>query len=116
MYLQIPMDSTQIKQTILAGSDTDEMKEIAYLSGHMFFALARVSGYGTNPAYTNFVNMFNEISVLGEGAVRQMEALRLAAERNGGADAESRELANDFIQRADPANYDEEVPDSDTEI
>lgn len=74
------MNSYSIKAQILAGTDETSITQVADAAVQMFYALARVKGYGQDQAFTEFVDMFNEISVLSVGAMRQIEARRLAAQ------------------------------------
>ena len=75
------MDLTDIKTKILAGSNPEQMESLCNIAEDMFFAIALVDGYSTDPELRSFGNFFNELSALGSAAVRQVKAEEMANER-----------------------------------
>ena len=68
------MNPRDIQTAILAGSSPEHMQTLCNISSAMFDALAQVQGYGQDEQLSNFANFFNELTALGDAAIRQVRA------------------------------------------
>jgi hypothetical protein len=68
---------------ILGGTDSESLQEISNASAAMFKALVKVGAYGVDYDYTLFVDFFNNLSTLSDGAIRKKAAMESALESRG---------------------------------